>query len=90
LSIGKKILALVILLGLIVLTVYGLYLIGGGAANNRGEGGLASGDARTIITLTIWGGSAFITGFGFRDVIGRVMATRQRNRLKTAQGGGTH
>jgi hypothetical protein len=90
LSIRKKILALFILLGLIVLAVYGLYLMGGGASNNREAGGLASSEARTIITLTIWGGSAFITGFGLRDVIGRVMGTRQRNRLKAAQGGGTH
>ena len=91
-SIGKKILALIIGLGLVVLFVYGLFLIGGGAANTRGGdqgGGLGSIDARMIITLTIWGGSAFITGFGLRDVIGRIMATRQRNRLKPAQAGTT-
>ena len=89
-SIGKKILALVVGLGLIILIVYGLYLMGGGSPNNVGGdqgGGLGSIGARTIITLTIWGGSAFITGFGLRDVIGRVGATRQRNRLQAAQDG---
>lgn len=94
-SIGKKILALVMLLGLIVLIVYGLSLMGGGSLNNGGGdqgegGGLAAPSARTIVTLTIWGGSAFITGFGLRDVIARVMATRQRNRMKATQAGTTH
>ena len=93
-SIGKKILALFILLGLIILIVYGLFLMGGPVLNNGGGdqgegGGLASPGARTIITLSIWGGSAFITGFGLRDVIGRVMATRQRNRMKAMTPAGT-
>ena len=89
-SIGKKILASVIFLALIVLFIYGLYLLGG-PPNPRGEGGgLDSLGARTTITLVVWGGSAFITGFGLRDVIGRVAATRQRNRLKAAQSGATH
>ena len=76
---------------LIVVIVYGLFLMGGGATGvggNRGGGGLASPSARTIITLTVWGGSAFITGFGLRDVIGRVVGTRQRNRSKGVQGSG--
>lgn len=89
-SIGKKILASIIFMALIVLFVYGLYLLGG-PVNARGEGGgLESLNARTIITLFVWGGSAFITGFGLRDVIGRIAATRQRNRLKAVQGQGNH
>lgn len=80
--IWKKIIASIIVIAIVLAGVYLLFSIGG--ANTRGgEGGLASPEPRTIVTLAVWGGSAFITGFGLRDVIGRVVATRQRNRLKS-------
>ena len=80
----KKIIASIIVIAIVLAGVYLLFSAGGG--NSRGDqGGLASLEPRTIITLTVWGGSAFITGFGLRDVIGRVMATRQRNRMRSMQ-----
>lgn len=82
--IWKKILATIIVLAIVAGAVYLLFAAGGG--NTRGSeadgGALAAPNARLIVTLTVWGGSAFITGFGLRDVIGRAVATRQRNRLK--------
>ena len=78
----KKIIVSIIVIVIVLAGVYFLFTTGGG--NSRGNGGgLASPGPRMIVTLTVWGGSAFITGFGLRDVIGRVMATRQRNRLKS-------
>lgn len=80
-SIKKKVLAAVIVLGIIVVSAY--YLLST-QANQRGEeSGLASPSVRTFVTLTTVGVSAFITGFGFRDVISRAIATR--NRMKAAQ-----
>ncbi len=75
------------IIGVLVLAlgIYGLFLFGGGSAN-RGEGGLASGNVRNIVVLSIFGISAFITGFGFRDVVGRTAASRQRKRLAAARG----
>jgi hypothetical protein len=82
-SIKKKLLATVIVIGIIVV---GAYLLVSTQANQRGEGsGLASPSVRTFVTLTTVGASAFITGFGFRDVISRAIATRNRNKLKAAQ-----
>ena len=81
-SIGKKILAVVIALSIIGIVSYGLL----SQTNQQGgEGGLRSPSVRTFVTLAVVGGSAFITGFGLRDVIGRAVATRNRNRLKSAQ-----
>ena len=88
-SAKKKAVATIIVL--LVIAVVGYFLIssastGGGRGGNNGDnGGLGSIDARTIVTLTVMGGSAFITGFGFRDVIGRAVAARQRARLKSGQ-----
>jgi hypothetical protein len=82
-SIKRKILATVIVLGIIVI---GAYVLLSGQGNQRGgEVGLASPSVRTFVTLTTVGASAFITGFGFRDVISRALATRNRNRMKAAQ-----
>ena len=80
----KKILASIVVIAIVLGGVYFLFTAGGG--NSRGgQGGLASPEPRMIVTLVVWGGSAFITGFGLRDVIGRVVATRQRNRVKSVQ-----
>jgi len=80
-SIKKKLLGTVIVLGIIVVGAY--YLLST-QTNQRGEGtGLASPSVRTFVTLTTVGVSAFITGFGARDVISRAIATR--NRLKAAR-----
>ncbi|HEX4922034.1 MAG TPA: hypothetical protein VFV92_14995 [Candidatus Bathyarchaeia archaeon] len=83
--IWKKILATIIVLAIVAGGVYLLFAAGGGnMRGGEGDGGaLAAPNARMIVTLTVWGGSAFITGFGLRDMIGRAAATRQRNRLKT-------
>ena len=83
-SIGNKILAILVGLGIIGVLVYGLLSWGTGSVNGD-ETGLRSPGVRTFITLAVVGGSAFITGFGLRDVIGRAVATRNRNRLKSAQ-----
>ena len=81
-SIKKKILATVIVLAIIVI---GAYVLLSSQPNPRGgEGGLASPSVRTFVTLTTVGVSAFITGFGARDVISRAIATR--NRMKAAHG----
>ena len=80
-SIKKKILATVIVLAIIVI---GAYLLLSNQPNQRGgEGGLASPSVRTFVTLTTVGVSAFITGFGARDVISRAIATRKW--MKAAQ-----
>ena len=63
---------------MIAIVSYGLLSWGGGS-------GLRSEEARSFVTLAVVGGSAFITGFGLRDVIGRAVAARNRNRLKSAQ-----
>ncbi len=83
-SIGKKILAAIVGLGIIGIVVYGLLFWGSGSMNGD-ETGLRSPEVRTFVTLAVVGGSAFIIGFGLRDVIGRAVATRNRNRLKSAQ-----
>ena len=82
-SIKRKILATVIVLAIIII---GAYVLLSSQSNQRGgESGLASPSVRTFVTLTTIGASAFITGFGFRDVISRAIATRNRNRMKAAQ-----
>ena len=82
-SVKRKALATVIVLAIIFI---GAYLLLSGQSNQpSGEGGLASPSVRTFVTLTTVGASAFITGFGFRDVISRALATRNRNRMKAAQ-----
>ena len=82
-SIKKKTLTAIIVLGIIAI---GAYVLLSSQLNQRGgEGGLASPSVRTFVTLTTVGASAFITGFGFRDVISRAIATRNRNRMKATQ-----
>lgn len=77
-SVKKKILATVIVLAIIVI---GAYVLIASQPNPRGgEGGLASPSVRTFVTLTTVGVSAFITGFGARDLISRAIATRNRMR----------
>jgi len=78
-SIKKKILATVIVLAIIVI---GAFVLVSGQANQR-AGGLASPSVRTFVILSTVGVSAFITGFGARDVISRAIATR--NRMKAAR-----
>lgn len=80
-SVKKKILATVIVLAIIVVGAY--WLLSSQPNQRGGEGGLASPSVRTFVTLTTVGVSAFITGFGARDVISRAIATR--NRLKAAR-----
>jgi hypothetical protein len=83
-SLGNKILVGVLALIIIIIAGYGLL---GPQSNTRGGNeGLKSPDVRTIVTLAIVGGSAFITGFGARDVIGRAVGRRMRNRLKSPTG----
>jgi hypothetical protein len=80
-SVKRKVLATLIVLAIIVI---GAYVLLSSQPNQRGgEGGLASPSVRTFVTLTTVGVSAFITGFGARDVISRAIATR--NRLKAAR-----
>jgi hypothetical protein len=78
-SVKRKVLTVVIVLSIIVISAYVLLAT---QPNQRG-GGLASPSVRTFVTLTTVGVSAFITGFGARDVISRAIATR--NRMKAAQ-----
>ena len=81
-SIRKKILATVIVLAIIVISAYVLLAT---QPNQRGgETGLASPSVRTFVTLSTVGVSAFITGFGARDVISRAIATRNRMRAARA------
>ena len=84
-SIGKKIVATGIVLAVIGVVGYFLITSAASGGGRGGDGRLGSDSARTIVTLTVMGGSAFITGFGFRDVIGRAVAARQRARMKAAQ-----
>ncbi len=81
-SVKRKILTLVIVLAIIVI---GAYVLISSQPNQRGGGGgLASPSVRTFVVLSTVGLSAFITGFGARDVISRAIATR--NRMKAARG----
>ena len=77
-SIKKKIVATVIVLAIIAIGAY--VLIATQPTQRGGEGALASPSVRTFVTLTTVGVSAFITGFGARDVISRAIATRNRMR----------
>ena len=85
-SIRRSVVATIIVLAIIVIGAYALFSLGGGNTRGGNETGFRSLSVRTVVTLVVVGGSAFITGFGLRDVIGRTMAMRQRNRLKLAQG----
>jgi hypothetical protein len=77
-SVKRKVLATVIVLAIIVI---GAYVLLASQPNQRGgEGGLASPSVRTFVILSTVGLSAFITGFGARDVISRALATRNRMR----------
>jgi hypothetical protein len=85
-SIRRSVVVTIIVLAIIVIAAYGLFSFGGGNGRGGDESGFRSLSARTLVTLAVVGGSAFITGFGLRDVISRVVATRNRNRLKSLQG----
>jgi len=80
--IWKKIVATIIVLAIVAAGVYLLFTVGGGNTRGGQGGALAEPSVRMFVTLAIWGGSAFITGFGLRDVIGRAAGARQRRRLK--------
>jgi hypothetical protein len=84
-STKRSIVVTAVVLVIIVVAAYGLFSLGGGNTRGGNEGGFRSLDARTLVTLSVVGGSAFITGFGLRDVISRAVATRNRNRLKSHQ-----
>jgi hypothetical protein len=84
-SIRKSVVVIIIVLAVIVIAAYGLFSLGGGNTRGGDESGFRSLNVRTYVTLAVVGGSAFITGFGLRDVIGRAVATRNRNRLKSLQ-----
>jgi hypothetical protein len=80
-SVKRKILTIVIVLAIIVIGAYVLISI---QPNQRGgEVGLASPSVRTFVILSTVGLSAFIAGFGARDVISRAIATR--NRMKASR-----
>jgi hypothetical protein len=79
-SVKSKILATLIVLAIVPI---GAYILLSSQPKQRG-GVLASPPVRTFVTLTTVGVSAFITGFGARDVISRTIATR--NRMKAAHG----
>ena len=81
-SVKRKILATVVVLAIIVIGAY--VLLSSQPNQHGGETGLASPSVRTFVTLSTVGVSAFITGFGFRDVISRAIATR--NRMKATRG----
>ena len=80
-SVKRKILNIVIVLAIIVISAYAL--ISSQPNQRGGGGGLASPSVRTFVILSTVGVSAFITGFGARDVISRAIATR--NRMKAAR-----
>jgi hypothetical protein len=84
-KIWKDILGGLVGVALLAIGIYGLFLYGGGGMNRGEGGGLASDSIRNIVILSVFGVSAFITGFGFRDVVGRAAAARQRKRLATAR-----
>jgi len=78
-SVKRKVLAAIIVFAIIVI---GASVLISSQPNQRG-GGLASPSVRTFVILSTVGLSAFITGFGARDVISRAIATR--NRMKAAR-----
>jgi len=78
-SVKRKVLAAIIVFAIIVI---GASVLISSQPNQRG-GGLASPSVRTFVILSTVGVSAFITGFGARDVISRAIATR--NRMKAAR-----
>ncbi len=83
-SVLKKTIAAVLVLAIIAVGGYYLFATANQGGRN-GENGLGSPSVRSIVTLSVIGGSAFITGFGFRDVIGRAAGAWQRSKLKAAQ-----
>ena len=83
-SVLKKTFSVVLVLAIIAAGAYLLFTTGGQGRNGDEETGLGSPSVRTVVTLSVVGGSAFITGFGFRDVIGRAVDSRQRSRLRAA------
>ncbi len=84
----KKIAATVLVLTAII--IIGYVLILAQVSNqvrgvNNGNGLFGAPGVRELVVLSTIGGSAFITGFGLRDVIGRAVAARQRSRIKAAR-----
>jgi hypothetical protein len=84
-STKRSIVVTVVVLAIIAIAAYGLFALGGGNTRGGDESGFRSLNTRTLVTLAVVGGSAFITGFGLRDVISRAVATRNRRRLKSLQ-----
>jgi len=80
-SVKRKILTIVIVLAIIVIGA--CVLISSQPDQRGGAGDFASPSVRTFVILSTVGVSAFITGFGARDVISRAIATR--NRMKAAR-----
>jgi len=89
LSIVKKTVAAIIVVGIIVVFGYIVLTMAQSPAGQRGgeqDGGfLASDNVRTFVTLGVVGGSAFITGFGVRDVISRALAARKYMHMRAAR-----
>ena len=84
-STKRSIVVTIVVLAIIAIAAYGLFSLGGGNTRRGNETGFRSLNTRTLVTLAVVGGSAFITGFGLRDVISRAVATRNRHRLKSLQ-----
>jgi hypothetical protein len=89
LSIVKKAVATIIVL--VIIAVFGYIVLtmaqsqGGQRGSDQGGGFLASDNVRTFVTLGVVGGSAFITGFGVRDVISRALAARKYMHMRAAR-----
>ena len=82
-SVRAKIVAVLILLGLVALGFYVLASLGDGKGGETGLLGdlgrfLKSSDVKSDVTIFVVGLSSFVIGFGLRDVIGR-------RRLRSAQ-----
>jgi len=89
LTLRKRAVASIVVLALIGLGGYFLMSQSAAQGVRGGDGGDGGGsfgglDLRTLVPLMVIGGSAFITGFGFRDVIARTLAARHRSRIKSA------
>jgi hypothetical protein len=87
-SIMKKAVATIVVLGIIAVFGYVVFSMAQSQAGQRGGntgGFLASDNVRTFVTLGVVGGSAFITGFGVRDVISRALAARKWMRMRAVR-----
>ena len=87
-SIVKKAVATIVVLGIIVVFGYVVFSMAQSQAGQRGanqDSFLAADNIRTFVTLGVVGGSAFITGFGVRDVISRALAARKYMRMRATR-----